>query len=128
MGNKTVGKKHNRQTTLANLQNIDLDHLPKYEDGPVEFFQTRMKFRESLETWGYFWAHKLVEDAFVRPNFDISLLNKISRANNDDFDLSFDNFSEAEETKDFSGKEVCLNEQVNQLKKDLETKGSSFLK
>ncbi|CAI2364370.1 unnamed protein product [Moneuplotes crassus] len=127
MGNKTVGKKHNRQSTLANLQNIDLDHLPKYVDDPVEFFNSRMEFRESLETWGYFWAHKLIEDAFIRPNFDISLLNKISTVNND-LDLSFGDFSEAEETKDYSGKEVCLTAQVSQLKKDLEKKGSSFIK
>lgn len=128
MGNKTVGKKHNRQANLTKIQSIDLAHFPKYFEDPVEFFQTRLEFRETLETWGYFWAHKLIEDAFVRPNFDLSLFNKISKVNCDDLDFSFDSLTEKEENIE-SDNPNPLHIQVNQLKEEMGKKqGASFLK
>jgi hypothetical protein len=59
---------------LEKLQNTDFSRFPNYMEQPMQFFESRLELRETLESWGYFWAHKLIEDAFVRPNFDISLL------------------------------------------------------
>ena len=48
----------------------------------VSLIRIILEFRETLEEWGYLWAHRLLEDAFVRPNFDIQLiLNAIIREN-----------------------------------------------
>ena len=75
MGNKTVGRDVDRSWPDAAIETPDFSHFPIYEDDPYKFFETRMQFRESLESWGYLWAHRLLEDAYVRPNFDISILN-----------------------------------------------------
>ena len=120
MGNKTVGKKHNRQATMAKIQDTNFDNFPIFEEDQIGFFETRMDFRESLETWGYFWAHKLIEDAFVRPNFDLSLLSKISQVNNDEIDFSFDHSEEGETDKE-DPKEY-LNDKINVLKQQLQKK------
>jgi hypothetical protein len=24
-----------------------------------------------MEEWGYIWAHRLLEDVYIRPNFDV---------------------------------------------------------
>lgn len=29
-----------------------------------------------MEEWGYIWAHRLLEDVYIRPNFDVhSIIN-----------------------------------------------------
>lgn len=46
-----------------------------------------LAFRENVEEWGYIWAHRLLEDAFIRPNFDIeAILNSILNACPDNLD------------------------------------------
>jgi len=37
---------------------------------------TFLAFRESVEEWGFLWAHRLLEDSFVRPNLDINIILK----------------------------------------------------
>ena len=42
-----------------------------------------------MEEWGYLWAHRLLEDVFVRPNFDIqNIVDTIIRAKPENLDLS----------------------------------------
>lgn len=113
MGNKTVGKTHNRQTKLV------FNDFPEKEKDLQEFFKSKISYREQLESWGYFWAHKLVEDAFVRPNFDISLLSKISNLNREDLEFDFEQ-SEETKTTNFEDNKDLLNDKVNVLKQQLE--------
>lgn len=77
MGNKTVGREVDRSCPESAIETPDFSHFPRYEDDPLKFFETRINFRESLESWGYLWAHRLLEDAFIRPNYDMKSLNTI---------------------------------------------------
>ena len=41
-----------------------------------EFLKGRIEYREKIEEWGYIWAHRLLEDVYIRPNFDVhSIIN-----------------------------------------------------
>ena len=44
-----------------------------------EFIAGRMEVREKLEEWGYIWAHRLLEDVYIRPNFDIQAVISMFR-------------------------------------------------
>jgi len=121
MGNKAVGKKFKRQTSLEKLQTTDFTKFPKYSDGPKDFFETRIEFREALEEWGYFWSNKLVEDAFVRPNFDLSLLKKISNMRDEEEVFPIDQSMFSEEPHHEDAKDI-LTDKVNMLNQQLDKK------
>ena len=78
MGNKTVGKKFDRQSTKAVISAIDMKQFNNYMqvEGEIMPISNRIEFRETIEEWGYLWAHRLLEDAYIRPNFDIQKILK----------------------------------------------------
>jgi hypothetical protein len=46
----------------------------------MEFIHKRFEARESIEEWGFLWAHKILEEVFVRPELDMKwILNVLDK-------------------------------------------------
>lgn len=78
MGNKAVGKKFDRQSSKAVITPIDMKQFSNYMhvEGELVPISNRLEYRETIEEWGYLWSHRLLEDAYIRPNFDIQTILK----------------------------------------------------
>ncbi|CAI2361236.1 unnamed protein product [Moneuplotes crassus] len=124
MGNKTVGKKVDRPKSKAVIKDIDLDQFKKFTQEPREFLNGRLEFRDNLEEWGYMWAHRLLEDSFVRSSFEIEkVLKSIIDLSLTKNDLTICDEGEALKPKlsDIENHEYDLQElqrKLNQDKKD----------
>ena len=85
MGNKPCGKMVDRQSKDAIIPTFDKKMFSHYfgnkdENGPIsasEFIQNRLDFRGKLDEFGYIWAHRLLEDVYIRPNFDVTAIINI---------------------------------------------------
>jgi len=80
MGNKKFGKEVDRKSKDPVIPLFPWSHFKgindtKNEEGEVlstiEFLKQRLEFWEKMEQWGYIWAHWLLEDVFIWPNFDV---------------------------------------------------------
>jgi len=81
MGNSQCGKEVDRASKKVTIPPMDrklFKHIYDAKDdegkriSTVDFISSRMELREHLEEWGYIWAHRLLEDVYIRPNFDVS--------------------------------------------------------
>lgn len=76
----TVGKpveRMNKKAIISELAPID---QTEFYLNPMDFIKNRFETRDSIEEWGFLWAHRILEEVFVRPELDmkwvLSTLNK----------------------------------------------------
>lgn len=68
---QTVGKPVDRLNKKAIIE--QLHHLEENElyINPLEYIHKRFEARESIGEWGFLWAHRILEEVFVRPELDM---------------------------------------------------------
>lgn len=71
---QTVGKQVERKKPKA----IIFEKPPKfslnYEDfysDPMKFIETKLEQKEKIDQWAFKWSHWIIEEVFVRPDFDV---------------------------------------------------------
>ena len=135
MGNKTVGKKFDRQSKKAVISPIDMKQFKQYGDNELLPISNRIEFRETIEEWGYLWAHRLLEDAYIRPNFDIEKILKSITAQDTTTDLNLSlnsNITDPSESTDFeinsASKLAKLEELQNKFHLQKKAQNSSMAK
>lgn len=84
MGNKTVGRSVDRRHSKPVIPEIHATEHSQYLTNPAEFIKSRYEYREKMEEWGYLWAHRILEDIYVRPNFDMKVV--LDALKNNDLD------------------------------------------
>ena len=77
---QTVGKTVERTNSKAIIDELSpLDRSEFYEN-PMEFIHKRFETRDSIEEWGFLWAHRILEEVFVRPELDMKwILNTLHK-------------------------------------------------
>ena len=77
---QTVGKpveRNNKKPIIEELTPIDEN---EFYVNPIEFIRKRFETRASIEEWGFLWAHRILEEVFVRPELDMKwILNTLHK-------------------------------------------------
>lgn len=106
---QTVGKQVDRVNDTPIIGELSQSDDTEFYTNPIDFIHQRFKVRESISQWGFLWAHRILEEVFVRPELDmkwiLNHLNKedlariIPKSEFDNISLSYDS-SKADKLKE----------------------------
>lgn len=77
---QTVGKPVERTSKKAIIGELTPMDETEFYLKPMEFIKKRFDMRQSIEEWGFLWAHRILEEVFVRPELDMKwILNTLHK-------------------------------------------------
>ena len=77
---QTVGKPVERTNSKAIIEELAPLDRSEFQTNPIEFINKRFETRASIEEWGFLWAHRILEEVFVRPGLDMQwVLNHLHK-------------------------------------------------
>ena len=77
---QTVGKQVDRLNKKPIIEELHHSEDSEFYSNPIEFIHKRFEARESIGEWGFLWAHRILEEVFVRPELDMKwVLNTLHK-------------------------------------------------
>lgn len=76
----TVGKPVERLNKKPIISELSQNDENEFYLNPMEFIHKRFEARHSISEWGFLWAHRILEEVFVRPELDMKwILNTLHK-------------------------------------------------
>ena len=77
---QTVGKQVDRLNENPIIGELRYPDTTEFYTNPIDYIHKRFEARESICQWGFIWAHRILEEVFVRPELDIKwILNTLNK-------------------------------------------------
>lgn len=77
---QTVGKPVDRLNKKPIIEELHQLEENEFYTNPIDYIQKRFEARESIGEWGFLWAHRILEEVFVRPELDMKwILNTLHK-------------------------------------------------